>query len=79
MSVYMVQVVWLLEQPDTIEVSSVNTDGTAESTHVSTVAEAEALLAAAMVDFDADRTAAINALVSDLDIERANLVAHLGT
>jgi len=79
MSVYMVQVVWLREQPDTIEVSAVNTDGTAESTHVSTVAEAEVLLAAAMVDFDADRTAAINSMISELDIEEANLAAHLGT
>lgn len=79
MSVHMVQVCWLMDEPDTITVSAFDTDGTSTGSHAATVAEAEVLLAAAMVDFDTDRTAAINAMISALDIEEANLAAHLGT
>lgn len=79
MSVYMVHVEWLQEEPDTIKVISASTDGTATDVHVTSVAEAEALLAAAMADFDTDRTAAINAMIAALDVEKADLQAHLGT
>jgi hypothetical protein len=79
MSVYMVHVEWLQEEPDTIKVISASTDGTATDVHVTSVAAAEALLAAALADFDTDRTAAINAMIAALDVEKADLQAHLGS
>lgn len=77
MSVYMLHVEWLQDEPNTIEFVSVSTDGTTVRTHVSTVAEAEGLLAAAMADFDTDRTAAINAMIAALDAKKADLEGHL--
>jgi acyl-CoA reductase-like NAD-dependent aldehyde dehydrogenase len=77
MSVYMIHIEWLRDAPDTIEVVTVSTDGTTERTHVATVAEADALCAAALANFDTDRTAAINAMIAELEAKVADLEGHL--